>query len=55
MTNHLWQSTWFAVLVAMLVLALRKNRAQVRYSCWSLEWWDYCSRCSCCRQASPNG
>ncbi|MBV9744962.1 MAG: hypothetical protein JO099_14460, partial [Acidobacteriia bacterium] len=32
--NHLWQSTLFAAVAALLALALRKNRAQVRYSLW---------------------
>jgi uncharacterized protein (TIGR03435 family) len=34
MANHLWQSTLFAALVGVLTLALRKNRAQVRYRLW---------------------
>jgi bla regulator protein blaR1 len=33
-TNHLWQSTIFALAVAMLALAFRKNRAEVRYWLW---------------------
>lgn len=32
--NHLWQSTWFALAAALLTLAFRKNRAQVRYWLW---------------------
>ena len=32
--NHLWQSTLFAVLAAILTLALRKNYARVRYRLW---------------------
>jgi bla regulator protein blaR1 len=32
--NHLWQSTVFAAAVALLVLAFRKNRAEVRYWLW---------------------
>lgn len=32
--NHLWQSTLFAPLVALLALAFRRNRAQVRYGLW---------------------
>jgi bla regulator protein blaR1 len=32
--NHLWQSTLFAIAAALLTLALRKNRAQVRYWLW---------------------
>ena len=32
--NHLWQSTLFALLAALLVLVLRKNAARVRYWVW---------------------
>jgi bla regulator protein blaR1 len=32
--NHLWQSTVFAGVAALLTLALRKNRAQARYWLW---------------------
>ncbi|MGH9480832.1 MAG: hypothetical protein ACRD1L_01965, partial [Terriglobales bacterium] len=31
---HLWQSTWFALAAAALALALRRQRAQVRYALW---------------------
>ena len=34
MANHLWQSTLFVVLAAILVLALRKNQGRVRYGVW---------------------
>lgn len=34
LTNHLWQSTLFAIAAGLLTLALRKNRAQVRYWLW---------------------
>src|SRR5262245_44705061 len=34
MTNHLWQSTFFAAAAALLAFALRKNRAEVRYWLW---------------------
>src|SRR4029434_9671021 len=34
LADHLWQSTLFAVLVAALTLALRRNRAQVRHALW---------------------
>ena len=34
MGNHLWQSTLFAITAGLLTLALRKNRAQARYSLW---------------------
>jgi bla regulator protein BlaR1 len=33
-TNHLWQSTLFAVATALVTLAFSKNRAQVRYCLW---------------------
>jgi bla regulator protein blaR1 len=33
-TNHLWQSTVFALAVALLAVAFRKNRAEVRYWLW---------------------
>ncbi|MBV8731822.1 MAG: hypothetical protein JO336_18595 [Acidobacteriia bacterium] len=32
--NHLWQSTFFAVAAALVTLALRNNRGQVRYWVW---------------------
>jgi uncharacterized protein (TIGR03435 family) len=32
--NHLWQSTVFAGVVALLSLTLRRNRARVRYGLW---------------------
>jgi hypothetical protein len=31
MSNHLWQSTLFAVATGLLTLALRKNHARARY------------------------
>ena len=34
LVNHLWQSTLFAAGVGLLTLALRKNRAGVRYWLW---------------------
>jgi bla regulator protein blaR1 len=34
LTNHLWQSTLFAVTAGLATLAFRKNRAQVRYWLW---------------------
>src|SRR5712692_9876480 len=34
LTNHLWQSTLFAVVAWLLTVAFRKNRAQVRYWLW---------------------
>ena len=33
-TNHLWQSTLFAIVVALMTLAFRMNRAHVRYCLW---------------------
>jgi len=32
--NHLWQSTLFAVLIALLTLLLRPHRARIRYALW---------------------
>ncbi len=34
MANHLWQSTLFALLAAILTLALRKNQARIRHGLW---------------------
>jgi bla regulator protein blaR1 len=34
LTNHLWQSTVFAVAAGLLALVLRKNQARVRYWLW---------------------
>jgi bla regulator protein BlaR1 len=34
LTNHLWQSTFFAIAAGLLTVAFRKNRAQVRYWLW---------------------
>ena len=34
LTNHLWQSTLFAVAAGLLAFAFRKNRAQIRYGLW---------------------
>jgi uncharacterized protein (TIGR03435 family) len=34
LANHLWQSTLFAAVAGLLTLALRKNRAHVRYGLW---------------------
>jgi uncharacterized protein (TIGR03435 family) len=34
MINHLWQSTLFAVVAWLLTLALKKNRASIRYWIW---------------------
>jgi uncharacterized protein (TIGR03435 family) len=32
--NHVWQSTLFAVVIALLTIALRDNRARLRYGLW---------------------
>jgi hypothetical protein len=32
--NHLWQSTLFGCMVALLTLVLRRNRAAVRHGLW---------------------
>jgi uncharacterized protein (TIGR03435 family) len=34
LTNHVWQSTLFAAAAGLVVLALQRNRAQVRYWVW---------------------
>ena len=34
MANHLWQSTLFGVLAAILTLPLRRNQARARYCLW---------------------
>jgi bla regulator protein blaR1 len=34
LANHLWQSTLFAAIAGLLTLALRKNRAPLRYGLW---------------------
>jgi uncharacterized protein (TIGR03435 family) len=34
LTNHLWQSTIFAIVAGLLTLAFRQNRAKVRYWLW---------------------
>ncbi|MGD0299281.1 MAG: efflux RND transporter periplasmic adaptor subunit [Bryobacteraceae bacterium] len=34
LTNHLWQSTVFALVVALLTVAFRYNRAQIRFGLW---------------------
>jgi len=34
LTNHLWQSTVFAVAVGFMTIGFRKNRAHVRYWLW---------------------
>jgi bla regulator protein BlaR1 len=34
LANHLWQSTVFAGLVALAILAFRRNRASVRHGLW---------------------
>jgi hypothetical protein len=34
LTNHLWQSTLFAIAAGLLTLAFRNNHAKVRYGLW---------------------
>ena len=41
LTNHLWQSTLFAAAAALLVAALRQNRAAVRHSVWLTASWKF--------------
>lgn len=33
-SNHLWQSTMFAVAAGLLTVALRRNQARIRYWVW---------------------
>jgi len=39
LANHLWQSTLFTAAAWLLTLALRKNRAAVRYGLWLAALW----------------
>ena len=39
--NHLWQSTAFGFAAALLALAFRRNRAQVRYCLWLAASWKF--------------
>jgi beta-lactamase regulating signal transducer with metallopeptidase domain len=39
--NHLWQSTVFAVIVGLLTLVLRNNRARVRHWVWIAASWKF--------------
>src|SRR6267154_463342 len=34
LTNHVWQSTLFAVAAGLLTAAFRNNRAEIRYWLW---------------------
>jgi len=34
LTTHVWQSTCFAIVAALLTVAFRRNRAKVRYALW---------------------
>src|SRR5262245_23158589 len=34
LTNHLWQSTLFALAAGLLALVLRNNKARLRYGLW---------------------
>ncbi len=34
LANHLWQSTVFGAVVALLAVVLKKNHAQTRYWLW---------------------
>jgi TonB family protein len=34
LANHVWQSTLFAIVIAVFTLALRKNRASLRHHLW---------------------
>ncbi len=50
-TNHLWQSTLFAVVVALVTLVFRKNRAHVRY--WLMAERVSQIPCSICAADEP--
>ena len=47
MTNHLWQSTIFAVAAGLLTFVFRKNRARVRYWLWLSAPLKFSSRSRC--------
>src|SRR5437868_1381146 len=34
LSNHIWQSTWFAAFTGLLVFALRRHSARVRHALW---------------------
>ncbi|HLK62815.1 MAG TPA: hypothetical protein VKU19_05225 [Bryobacteraceae bacterium] len=34
LSNHAWQSAWFAITAVLLAFTLRKNRAAVRFWVW---------------------
>ncbi len=42
LTNHIWQSTLFAIAVALLTVAFRKNRAAIRYGLWFTASLKFC-------------
>jgi bla regulator protein blaR1 len=42
LTNHIWQSTLFAIAVALLTVAFRKNRAAIRYVLWFTASLKFC-------------
>ncbi len=46
-TNHLWQSTLFAAVVGLITLALRRNRAHVRYWLWLAASYKFLLPFSC--------
>ncbi len=39
--SHLWQSTVFAVVVALVTWSLRRNRARIRYWLWSVASYKF--------------
>jgi len=41
LANHLWQSTLFAGIAALLTLALRNNRARFRHWVWLMASWKF--------------
>jgi bla regulator protein BlaR1 len=42
LTNHVWQSTLFAIAAALLTFVFRKNRAAVRYGLWFTASLKFC-------------
>jgi bla regulator protein blaR1 len=42
LANHVWQSTLFAAIASLLVLALRRNQAHIRYCLWLAASVKFC-------------
>ena len=52
LTNHLWQSTVFALVAGLLAAALRSNRANVRYWLWFVASFKFLVNCRVGRKSS---